>query len=157
MKKENLVLDDVCQCARLRYSVFNILETSSPNDRYLRTMDTANHRGFTIRHDGLQTEVTVRTSQKLWQLYFKPHLYDWHHVCVTWSEASGLRYYENGILSSYTVKYTRVADTPPGTRLIMGDESGDGRLSGRLARLGIWNRQLEQYAIDDIHNFGMSI
>ena len=35
--------------------------------------------------------------------------FGWVHVCITWSEAWGLRYYENGRLVEKQLTYERVA------------------------------------------------
>ena len=46
-------------------------------------------------------ELSLATTTKLWSLTVQriPVIpFGWVHVCITWSEAWGLRYYENGLL-----------------------------------------------------------
>ncbi|KAK3732804.1 hypothetical protein QZH41_017706, partial [Actinostola sp. cb2023] len=120
----------------------------------LRTMDTDQHKGFNIQLIGTQTQVIVKTSQKQWELTFAVQSYSWVHVCITWSEANGIKYYEDGRLKASNTKYKRVSDAPAGTRLWFGEGSShSSKCDSRLRRLGIWSHELQQYAIDDVYNY----
>lgn len=116
-------------------------------------MDDDNKKGFRIQFSGTSHLVTVRTSKKKWQLTFPATSKTWNHVMVTWSEATGILYYRNGLLMTTSVHFEVVENAPSGTQLRIGGPPGYGHIEGFMFRLEIFNRQLEQYAVENVYRF----
>ena len=58
--------------------------------------------------EGTNTLTVSLSNNRVWSLSSNPKLLlDWTHVTVTWHEAWGLKYYQNGNLHSETNKWTK--------------------------------------------------
>ena len=70
--------------------------------------------GFAVYHKYISAtgnssyHIRFATTQKIWSMELQRNpviLFRWVHVMITWSEAWGLRYYENGRLLQKTMKF----------------------------------------------------
>ena len=71
------------------------------------------YHSFNVKANTSSYSLTLGTTSKRWSLEIQrdPIIpFGWVHVCITWSEAWGLRYYENGRLVEKQLTYERVVN-----------------------------------------------
>lgn len=125
---------------------------------FLKT-EGSNKKGFSIVDVGNKKKVVIRTSDKNWELLFTPSLSTWIHVCITWSPANGLRYYENGRLTASSDKYTHATNTLVGTSMHLGIIPGETTTDVvvYMKHLGLWFKELQPQVVQDVYNYGKPI
>ncbi|XP_074627543.1 uncharacterized protein LOC141885641 [Acropora palmata] len=106
----------ICCMAVKVYHHFHAQERYRSN--FIISSGGLNQEGFNLYHsfnvmaNTSSYSLTLGTTSKRWSLEMQRNPiipFGWVHVCITWSEAWGLRYYENGRLVEKQLTYERVA------------------------------------------------
>ena len=127
-------------CLEQDFSFFSFQAQERYRSNFIISSGGLNQEGFNLYHsfnvmaNTSSYSLILGTTSKRWSLEIKRNAiipFGWVHVCITWSDAWGLRYYENGRLVKKQLTHERVVSA----------HTTDGVKIGRNALTGILDTQ----------------
>ncbi|XP_048579243.1 uncharacterized protein LOC5521276 isoform X2 [Nematostella vectensis] len=117
--------------------------------------EQTNFRGLSLHMTGTSLNFSVATATKRWELTFCPFYRIWTHCTVTWSPVSGLKYYENGVLTASSIMSRKFKATGISSEMTIGTTTSNIRSTRQIFHLATWKKELRPS--DVLHNYQYQI